>query len=69
MYNFISQKLEFKHLIDELTIDRWSTWNFANMKDQIKTCNPTVGFSKFTSNKKILDKFREFHTNLVWEKL
>jgi len=36
------------------------------MKDLIKTCNPTVGFSKFTFNKNILDKFIGFLTKLVW---
>ena len=30
------------------------------MEDIIKTCNPMVKFSKFTSNKKLLKKFEKF---------
>ena len=37
----------------DIVIDLWSSWNFANMENIIKTYNPTVKFSKFTSNKKI----------------
>ena len=34
------------------------------MKDIIRTCNPTVKFSKFTLNIKIYEKFKEFLSKL-----
>ena len=47
------KNLEFKNFIDVIAIDIWSSWNFASIEDIIKTYNPIVRFSKFTSNKKI----------------
>ena len=41
-------------MIDNIAIDLWSYWNFANMKEIRRKCNPMVNLSKFTSNKKIL---------------
>ena len=41
--------MKFKDLINDTTIDIWFSWNF--MKNIIKTCNPTIKFLKFTSNK------------------
>ena len=61
MHNFKSQK--FKHFIDDIVIDIWYSWNFASMKDIIKTCNPNVGFSKFKSNKKIEEEFEDLEFN------
>ena len=47
MPNFISQKLKLKYLIDDIAIDICFSRNFISIK-----YNPTVRFSKFTSNKK-----------------
>ena len=47
------KKLKFKYLIDDITIDLLFFWNFTRIEDIIRTYNPTVRFSKFTSNKKI----------------
>ena len=44
---------KFKDLIDDIIIDLWSLWNFANMEDIRRKCNPIVNLSQFTSNKKI----------------
>ena len=33
---------KFKDLIDDITIDLWSFWNFANMEDIRKKCNSMV---------------------------
>ena len=49
--------MKFKHLIDDITIDLWSFWNFASMEYMRRKCNPTVDLSKFISNKNILSKF------------
>ena len=44
-------------MIDDITINLWSYWNFASMKDiRKKKSNPMMDFSKFISNKKILSK-------------
>ena len=45
---------KFKYLIDDLTINLWSYWNFASMKQIRRKCNPIVNFTKFTSNKKYI---------------
>ena len=46
---------KFKDLINDITIDLWPFWNFANMEDIRRKCNPMVNLSQFTSNKKILN--------------
>ena len=43
--------------------------NFASMKYTIRTCNPTVKFSKFTLNIKIYYEFERFLSKLVWRKI
>ena len=61
IYNFIFlciivnyKNLQFKHLIDNITIDFLFSENFANMKNIRRKCKLMVNLSKFTSNKKIL---------------
>ena len=56
MHNFRQKKLQFKQLVDSITINFWSSENFASMKDIRKKFNPMVNLSKFTTNKKILSK-------------
>ena len=51
--NLDHKNLKFKNLIDDITINFWSSWNFVSMEDIIKTYNLTVRFSKFASIKKI----------------
>ena len=63
------KNLKSKHLIDDITIDLWFSWNFASILDIIRTCNPMIKFSKFTSNKKILAEFEEFLFKLIWRKI
>ena len=46
------KNLKFKDLIDDIAINLWSFWNFANMKDIRRKFNPTVNLSQFTSKKK-----------------
>ena len=41
-------------MIDDITIDFWSSGNFAIMDDIRRKCNPMMDLLKFTSNKKIL---------------
>ena len=36
------------------------------MEDIIRTCNPTVKFSKFTSIKNIELEFEEFFSKSIW---
>ena len=57
---------KFKYLIDDLTINLWSNWNFASMNIGRK-CNPIVNFTKFTSNKKCIKWSCSFslHPNLL----
>ena len=43
-------------MIDDVTIDIWSSENFASMENIRRKCNPMVDLSKFTSNKKILNE-------------
>ena len=45
---------KFKNLIDDIAIDLWSYWNFANMKDIRRKCNPMMNLSQFTLKKYIL---------------
>ena len=47
------KNLKFKYLIDDITINFLSSWNFASVKNIIRTYSPIVQFSKFTSNKDI----------------
>ena len=53
---FYYKILEFKHLVDDVAIDLWSSLNFASMKHIRRKCNSTLNFSKFISNKKILSE-------------
>ena len=46
------KNLKFKDLIDDIAINLWSFWNFANMEDIRRKCNPTVNLLQFTSQKK-----------------
>ena len=48
------KNLKFKHLIDYIEIDIWSSENFASIKDIRRKYNLMVGLSKLTSNKRIL---------------
>ena len=67
MHNFrLKKNLKFKHLIDIVATDLWSSYNFVSMEYVIRTCNPTVRFSKFISNKKIYKKFKGFLSKLIW---
>ena len=45
------KNLKFKDLIDDIAINLWSFWNFANMKDIRRKFYPTVNLSQFTSKK------------------
>ena len=49
----------------QLLIFQFFFFNFASMKHIIKTCNPTVIFSKFTPNKNIEEEFEGFLSKLV----
>ena len=67
LYIILDHKnLKFKYLIDDITIDIWSSWKFACMNNIIRTCNLTIIFSKFTYNKTIKEKFGRFFSKLVW---
>ena len=48
---------KFKYLIDDIIIDLWSSWNFANVEDIRRKCNPMVNLPEFifNNNKKILN--------------
>ena len=39
-------------MIDDITIDFLSSWNFTSMEDIIRKCNKMVDLLKFTFNKK-----------------
>ena len=54
MHNFRSQNLKFKHFIDNITINFWSFWIFASLKEIQRKYNLKVDLSKFTYNTKIL---------------
>ena len=56
MHNFRLKKLQFKQLVDSITINFLSSENFASMKDIRRKCNPIVSLSKVKSNKKILSE-------------
>ena len=51
------KNLKFKHLIDDIIIDLWSSRNIASMEDIRIKYNPMIDLLKFTSNKKILSEF------------
>ena len=53
-------------MFDHIAIDLWSSWNFENIKDIIRICNPMVRFLKFTFNIKIYEEFVGFLYKLVW---
>ena len=56
-------------MIDDITIDLWSYWNFASIEDirkKCKLCNRKVNFSKFTSNKYIYIYILSGVVNLVY---
>jgi len=53
MHNFKSQNWKFKHLVNDIAINCLSSLNFASMGYIKRTCNQTIRFSKFISNKKI----------------
>ena len=53
MRYFKLQKLEFKQLIDDITINLWSPWNFVSIKNIWIYYNLTVDLSKFTLNLEI----------------
>ena len=36
---------KFKDFIDDIVIDLWSFWNFANIKDTRRKCNSIVNLS------------------------
>ena len=38
------KNLKFKHLINNITINFWFSWNFANIEDIIRIYNPTGRF-------------------------
>ena len=52
------KNLQFKQFIDDITIDLYFSRNFASMEVIRKRGNPMVNLSKFTLNKKILNKIR-----------
>ena len=55
MYNFRQKNnSKFKELSDDIAINISSFWNFENMEDLRRKCNPMIDLPKFTSNKKIL---------------
>ena len=43
-------------MVDDIIIDFWSFGTFAGIKDVRRKCNPMMGLSVFTFNKKILSK-------------
>ena len=62
LYNYILciilnyRNLQFKQFIDNITINLKFSRNFASIENIRKKCNPMVDLSKFTFNKKILNK-------------
>ena len=50
--------MKFKHLIDNIVINLYYIENFANMKHIRRKCNPTMHYSKFTFNKRIISGVR-----------
>ena len=57
---------KFKHLIDDITIDLWYTWNFVSVEDIIRKCNYSVDLLKIKYNKKILNGVVALGYNQVW---
>ena len=53
------KNLKFIYLIDDISNNLWSFWNFVSIGDIIRTCNPIARYSKFTTNKKIYKKFED----------
>ena len=52
-------------MCDEIVINLWTSWNFENIKNIIRTYNLTIRFSKFTLNIEIYEEFIEsLQTNL-----
>ena len=51
MYNVKLQKLKILN-IWLMTIDIWSSWNFASIEDIRRKYNSIINLLKFTSNKK-----------------
>ena len=52
-------------MIDNIAIDIWFLGNFASMDNIRRKCNLIVDLSKFTSNKKILNKVETLDYNQV----
>ena len=52
--------MKFKHLIDNIVIDLYFFENFVNMTHIGRKCNPTMHYSKFTSNKRKISGVRAF---------
>ena len=40
MYNLDNKNLKFKYLSNDISINIWSFWNFASMKNLRRNCNP-----------------------------
>ena len=40
MQVYYHKNLKFKHVIDNIVINLWSSWNFARTKNIIRICNP-----------------------------
>ena len=58
--------MKFKHVIVDIAINLWYSWNFVRMEDIKRICNQIVRVSKYTSNKKIYEEFEGFLFKLVW---
>ena len=52
-------------MIDDIAIDLWSSKKFSNMEDIRRKCTSMVDLSKFTFNKKILNKVIALNYNQV----
>ena len=46
---------KFEDLSDDIVIDISYFWNFANMEDLKRNCNPMIDLPKFISNKKNIE--------------
>ena len=47
------KNLKLKNLIDNIVIDLWLFWNFANIEDIKRKCNPMVDLSNSNPLKNI----------------
>ena len=47
--------MKFKYLINDITVDFWSSWNFVSSEDIRRRINPKVNLSKFIFNKKNIE--------------